>query len=585
MRTEGWPAAVHAVRTLLRPGPARPAADFPTDLDPHARIRRVRVGRRVFVAKSCRTPAAREERRRALHARRRAGAIRVPGLGPLVVVVPQVVTLAGSTAALITPDLGEPLSKRSDAARLVPVNALRATLAALLAAGVEAPGLVPRNSFLIGPALHVIDWEDATFDPVAGPDPVTTAKWDVGWSDVYRTDPGLRYSLAGAATDAVALDGFETTLGHLLEQPTSAPRLRALGVHLTLASELNTPARTRVTPAVLGHLADEVLAPAHSVFHTALTAAVRLRSGEPAYAALVDRLWGRVGSAVESVRRGGSAERDWLRALVSAANAVQPDADRRAPAGLGAVARQYARLGARTGWAAGRRRAELAERLTVAAWQLVAAAFDLRRLQLILRGSLAQGMLTRRSDVDFELSSPEHPDGHRAAEQLVIDILAALGCPAEGSASRPVEVDLRAGPVHRDLHEWMELRRAGSRRHDPGWLGPVLGQVPNGFDLGSRSTYERAGRTLTGKGLWFEARAVLARLTFPTGDVPPVRLPDQVAALSTVVGRRDAERVTALVRTAFDLRERTHVGAGELAALAGRIDAVRQRFGLPGTRP
>jgi hypothetical protein len=131
----------------------------------------------------------------------------------------------------------------------------------------------------------------------------------------------------------------------------------------------------------------------------------------------------------------------------------------------------------------------------------------------------------------------------------------------------------------------MELRRAGSRRHDPGWLGPVLGQVPNGFDLGSRSAYERAGRTLTGKGLWFEARAVLARLTFPTGAVPPVRLPDQVAALSTVVGRRDAERVTALVRTAFDLRERTRVGTGELAALARRIDAVRRRFGLPGTRP
>ncbi|MEU3568615.1 hypothetical protein AB0E96_09330, partial [Kitasatospora sp. NPDC036755] len=58
-------------------------------------------------------------------------------------------------------------------------------------------------------------------------------------------------------------------------------------------------------------------------------------------------------------------------------------------------------------------------------------------MELILRGSCAQGVLGRGSDVDFELSSPDHPTGHRALEDLVIEALTCLGLAAEGSAARP----------------------------------------------------------------------------------------------------------------------------------------------------
>ena len=83
------------------------------------------------------------------------------------------------------------------------------------------------------------------------------------------------------------------------------------------------------------------------------------------------------------------------------------------------------------------------EALLVRISDLVTASLGLSDdLHFILRGSLSQGLLPNKSDLDFELSSPQHPDGHRDVEQVVLDILAAFGIDAEASAGRPTEPDL-----------------------------------------------------------------------------------------------------------------------------------------------
>jgi hypothetical protein len=72
----------------------------------------------------------------------------MPGPFQINVVVPRLVPLTASDCALVAPDLGQPLAMdRPRAGRLPPRPLVGAILTALLDAGVEAPGFVPRNLF------------------------------------------------------------------------------------------------------------------------------------------------------------------------------------------------------------------------------------------------------------------------------------------------------------------------------------------------------------------------------------------------------------------------------------------------------
>ena len=249
------------------------------------------------------------------------------------------------------------------------------------------------------------------------------------------------------------------------------------------------------------------------------------------------------------------------------------------------VADDLHRLVGRTGWTVGCERARLAELLLARVAGMITQSFDAADLQLLLRGSLSQGVLGCRSDVDFELSSPEWPNGHRALEELVIGVLAAFGLVAEGSAARPSETDVH-GPgtnLTRDAHEWLELRRPGSPLHDPGWLGDVL--MPDVAELvGRPSRYERRGREETAKYLWFEARASLARVVFgSSASRPPATLVDQLARLPSLVAASDAADLAEAVKASFALRERTSGVAAECMSLGRRLDATRRSLRLTGS--
>ncbi|MEU3560462.1 hypothetical protein [Kitasatospora sp. NPDC006786] len=568
------------------------ALDDPGLVDVTGAVRRLRHEGRDLVAKLRSRAAAHAERALAAEAARRLGALTVDGFGRIEVCVPDLVPLDDRTAALVSPYLGIPLSASTDGLAGLSEEEIEDLLLTVLGRGMEASGCIPRNMFRQSGRTVLIDWEDALLVPAgtAAPGALTVMKWDIAWSDLASRDLGLRRRITTGSSEEPTLDGFESILAAWLPAGLAAREVRRRGIELTLSSELPAAGPKSASAARLGHLAEDVLPPGLGVFHTVLTSRLRADQGEDAYADLLHQL----DALTESTRTAGGRRperlrRPWVLALFSTA-------EHRWVAGLRSIEQLAFRLEdlrGVNGWDAARERAEVAEEVTARIARTAQTSLGLEGLELILRGSCAQGVLGRGSDVDFELSSPDHPNGHRALEDLVIEALACLGLAAEGSAARPTERDVVSadGMLSRDLHEWFELRRPGMDHHSPGWVATAIA-APSTAAISRPSEYEQRGRELTAKYLWFESRAMLARLVFTRAAAapPPVKLVDQLSLLHELVPGDEAAEVKALVRRTFALREAADPAPlvtdldAEVEQLAGQLDVLRRRLGLPGPR-
>lgn len=550
------------------------------------------AGKRIAM-KRRRHKAAESERRLAAAAQSAFANLVVPGIGAVEVIVPEIVGLDHSDSVLVTPFLGKPLSDDLNGARhAVPEHALRILLESLLSRGVDAPGCVPRNLFPTATGLAIIDWEDARLAPgPIRPSLLSLMKWDIAWSDVFRRDIGLRSRLAVAPpSEEPPLDEWEAVLASWSAPSVSVQDLRVRGVEATLASELYVAECSRHSAAELGHLAEDVLTPRLGVFHTLLTGRVRQEQGGPAYGAVLAKL----GSIADGLLTGAvgvlPTRHAWAVTSISEAERLLdtlPGHDESGVRSLEEAAARLEQLRGTAGWSAGCERAWLAESILHRVAKLVTSTLGTPVLDVLLRGSCAQGVLTRSSDVDFEVSSPAWPQGHHAVEALIVDILDCFGLPAEASDGRPDETDIvgEDPAVTRDLHEWMELRRPGAPQHDPGWVADAL-PAPDQHLLQRASQYERRGRSVTAKFLWFEARVALARVVFAMRGVvrPPVTLPEQLRRLPDLAPARAAVELEAIVQEAFTLRDSPDLDQHRCEQLAERLARFRQRIDLPGPR-
>jgi hypothetical protein len=554
------------------------------------RMRCVSLNGVSYILKRRPLPHATAEHAKAVEASRRLAGVSVPNVGLAEAIVPELFPLSTGEGVLATPYLGKSLASER---RPFGPQALVELLMQLLDHGVDWSGCIPRNLVRRSSGLALIDWEDARFAPApTGATQVTLAKWDVAWSDVYGQDLRLRYRLPSArSAEEPPLDDFERALREIIYKPWSDRRIRRLGIRLTLGSELHVPGLVGTTAAELGHLAADVLEPRLELFHTAVTAYLRSTLGDSAQARVLQELADatRGHPALSSGRPLTAKERAeiqaiWIRQLVrSAAIALGSTGNLPSVEALPAALERLRLLGDATGWDAACARAEAALVVLDAVTTLVTRSFSVTNSDLLVRGSAAQGVLGLSSDVDFEISSPRHLRGHRGAEGCVIAILGCLGLSAEGSEARPVEVDLRdpSGSVTRDVHEWCELRRVGSIWHDPGWVAAALDAPSRRFLLRTQSRYERAGRQLTAKYLWFEARATVARAVFGLHDGPnPVTLAQQLRLLPELIPSELADELSTLTRLTFELREVRD--DAPCRSIARRLDTVRQRLGLAG---
>ena len=242
----------------------------------------------------------------------------------------------------------------------------------------------------------------------------------------------------------------------------------------------------------------------------------------------------------------------------------------------------YERSKDESGWTAAITRSVMLERIL---WSLFSTSLDVfgvsKGPQLIFRGSLGQGIVSNKSDVDFEISSPIHPEGYRRLELFIGAVLEVFDISWEASEGRPIEADLTAAcGLTRDLHEWSELRLPNSYRHDPGWIGDHFRDI--GRDWWKRkSLYEREGRKRTGKYLFFEARALIARLSnkYHLGLATTDR---QLKELEHYLPTMEWERLNAIVKESLEYYEKQHDYHETYDKIVTELDNVRIRLGIPG---
>jgi hypothetical protein len=247
------------------------------------------------------------------------------------------------------------------------------------------------------------------------------------------------------------------------------------------------------------------------------------------------------------------------------------------------AAMRYLGLRFDRGWSAANRRGRAIDSL------LSLLTTRLRRLggittplDLLLRGSGGQGIPTIFSDVDFELSGPDHPQGHELVERAIETSLAGLGIDAEGSSGRPTNRDLQgAEGRHRELHEWMELRRAGDSRRDLGWATAPFASLPSDW-WRTPSAYELEGRRATPKYAFFEARALVARLAF-MNDTGSGTTRTQLWALRHLGLDDPVMQLEHAITTCLELYEHPDsLGGNRLNTTQASLQKLRERFSLPG---
>ncbi|MEJ2611287.1 MAG: hypothetical protein P8179_14685 [Candidatus Thiodiazotropha sp.] len=568
------------------PAVALQDSNFSLLLDPHKRIIRFTHDGVATVAKLCSEKAGKDERDRAIEARKRI--TKLAGKLPLAleVVVPEFVITINEGCMLVSPDLGCPLSTSTQrASEILPHTHLIEVLSIFMGAGIEAPGFVPRNLFYNNNRIFIIDWEAATFcRRISAYNSLSVMKLDIAWSDVYRKDPGIRHNISVLNEGSPILDSFEKSFRDLTDEYCTPRVIREKCINLTLTSELYLPFTETVTASELGHLVDEILPQTHSVLYTTLTAYMRNTLGNKIYAKFISDLWTDIQKYYKANLHDDpldNLQNNILASIFICADRYLCSTD----IPLTILQHNIQALNLCTGWDSAIDRAKISEKLLVRICDLVLTAFDPNpRIELILRGSLAQGLVSRKSDLDFELSSPQWPNGHHNLENLVLDALAAFNILAEASNGRPLERDFvdSASGVTRDLHEWMELRQTGSRYHNPGWLQQILNPTTEQF-CKTQSCYEQSGRQQTAKYVWFEARALLARWIFcSTSGVVPVTTPHQLDIIRENVGGADYIAFKEIIHIALTLREHDAPEHHEVQSLQIRIDELRNKYNLPG---
>jgi hypothetical protein len=520
-------------------------------IDVAGRFRRFVHQGRPYVAKRLTAAAAAQEAAQAS-----AVASLLRGNAPAIRAIVPLTVAIGQHAILVSPDLGTTLHEEPGPIRaLIERGAIGALLRTLLDRGIVWEGMAPRNLVEEGGVLSLLDLEDVAMEPAPARScsDLTLMKWELNW----RHHDGAMEQIAAATAHLrrleAPLDSFERAYVALTGRSLPAADIRELCSAVTLASE--TPCASGGdgwTPFEAGHFADDVLPPLLSVVYTLATARLRRERGEAAYA---DFLRESQEAVQQAVRDADGARRVAIPLTPVAAALVRLICRHLTGAAvLDEMLAELAALREATGLGAAFRRAAVLDRIVPAVAELVVRAAGLEgEVELLLRGSYGQAVVSRLSDVDFELSGPGWPDGARGVEEAVCEALALFGIEADGSAARPIESDLAADGTTRDLHEWSELRQPGSGAHAPGWLLQLFGDDPVSNWL-APSQYERAGLTPSPKNVWFRARALVARLAF-AARLGRSATGEQLNALEPLLGTEAVVTLRSLVEQALDAYE------------------------------
>lgn len=514
-------------------------------------------GQRYVLKEAASVDAAGRERELAARASARLTAVGAA----LRAVVPELVVLDAGESWLASPYLGPTLHEAFLERRLrweaVDVLLL---LAELRKAGLEWAGFAPRNLIVGDHGTFGIDWEDLHLDGPQSTDwsDLTLFKLALNWAGVFGSADGAHAAFVGLQRKwrSAPLDGFEKSwCGLRGGRDDDAAARRACSA---ISFESEQPAANQrpdlFSPQEAGHLVSDLLGSPLDVFYAA--AAARWRRNERGDDRFLAFLRGTTRSVDAALRlshgcRQSRPEDTVRRTMARAVGQLAGLWSRGRLGDLAEASRRLRRLRGRRGLAAALLRARLTEYVIATLWRSTRDLFGWDAdLQLLLRGSVANGMCSIKSDVDFEISSPARPDGFAEAEMLLKLLLDGFGIPSEPSAGRPSESDIVYPAGTRDVLEWLELRDLDGSSAP--WPHAHGGRTRS--EIALLGTYERGVRRMDGKHLWLAVRGAIARASALHGCRTAKTLA-QVGWLRRVAGA-DAVALRALLKHALDAYER-----------------------------
>ncbi|OED34633.1 hypothetical protein AB832_07105 [Flavobacteriaceae bacterium (ex Bugula neritina AB1)] len=407
----------------------------------------------------------------------------------------------------------------------------------LLASGIIWEGFAPRNILCgDGTKYYFIDFEDTFFvqKTVRQIPNDIVFKWTLNWNQIFKNSTSideLVYFLKERSyltTNSFYLDSFEKAYG-ILYNNINIKSIKRTTREITLISEKDLPNNNKL-PFDLGHTIDEIFSksPELSVFFTVASYNLRKRLSDETYKKYLENT---VSSFAIFIRENelflkASIDRDlsiyWmLISIIISLGKIQENEhtltisfEELKHTRVLVLIESYKSLINKTGLSNAVKRALYVEELINNLFLLVREnAFPEENFDLIIRGSLANGLLTTQSDIDFEVSSEEFPTGHPGLEWVIQSIIIILlKIPCEGSYARPKEIDIIGLNGTRDLHEWLELRRINQPTIIGSWIEKDIQNVPPGF-WWKKSIYEKSNPPITPKYLFLKIRTFILRIS------------------------------------------------------------------------
>lgn len=489
------------------------------------------------------------------------------------------------------------------------INEIIEVFGLLLKLGVEWSGFLPRNMFFKNNKWYCIDFEDVIFHNNTNCTirDLTVFKLLLGWGQIYgkcQVQKALDKILAEREVVFSELDSFETALSELLDS-TSESYTRSFGFDITYESELPVKSpileKNCLNSMDIGHLMEDILNNNYlSVWYTISTAKIRKDFGDDYFASFLNCfehlmiVWlsetnipiqnneemkqlQQISVCLLLYSLSYSTETLYYQlSLTKRITEVFDLFELSLP--CFAKIKHFQKLRSSKGWKAAIERSQCIHEFLNDIYKIITISLqNLSDYDLLLRGSCGQGLMTIKSDVDFEISNNHKPNGFLAAEKLLATILRLFDIDCDCSTDRPTEIDLISTQGYtRDFHEWSELIIPGSKTINKGWNNNLY-NVENVWRY--YSDYETQKHNLSTKYLFFQIRAIIERYAIKH-SILQSQIPEILNALSGHIPNEDVEQLVHIAHQCLNCYESNTVDSEEIINLKLIIDNMYMKLGI-----
>lgn len=502
-----------------------------------------------------------------------------------------------NSVGLVYPDFGYTLHEDLVKTKSIPLENIVCWFKDLLSHGIEWAGFLPRNIIQENHKIILIDWEDAIFNnnTKLSISDLTLFKMVLGWSQVYGSISEVKKSFEKCLNNRIYVsckDNFEIAYGNLVNV-YNIDTIRAEAIELSLKSEgpsLND-LKTNLSFMDVGHIVDDLFDINISVLYTCCTASIREKNGDVYFSSfciafetilclgLKENNEGTISLSLDNIRNiillfllyfFQEPSLDELNYLENLKSIIELNNFLETSNSISSHIIKFM-LCKENGLNNAIYRSSYMHKFLYELFGILKKyLIKNNSIHLLLRGSCAQGLMTTKSDVDFEVSGILFPYGQIFIEGLISNILNIFGINNEGSWGRPKEEDIYIGEYTRDYHEWTELTCPNVNKYDKGWLN---NKKATDFSWQKWSIYEKHHNYISSKYIFFKARALLMRLVIKN-NIQFIQYADQIIELEKILRFDLVSNIKNIIEESLELYENDEINIEKMLMLNDRIDKV-----------